>query len=132
MEQIEDLRVQVINGMNPRDIKIAFAREIIERFHDLAAANAAEQDFLQRFQKNALPNEMNHIQLDSESNGLQIANLLKDASLTASTSEAIRMIRQGAVKIDGQRVDDDKLHIAAGTEHVYQVGKRKFAKVTLK
>lgn len=131
-EQIEDLHVQVKSGANPRDIKIAFAKEIIERFHDLTAANAAEQDFLQRFQKNALPNQINEVQLPSCTNGLQIANLLKDAGLTSSTSEAIRMIKQGAVKIDGQRIDDDKLHIAAGTECVYQVGKRKFAKVILK
>lgn len=131
-EQIEDLHVQVKNGANPRDIKIAFAKEIIARFHDLTAANAAEQDFLQRFQKNALPNEINEVKLTSCTNGLQIANLLKDAGLTSSTSEAIRMIKQGAVKIDGQRIDDDKLHIAAGTECVYQVGKRKFARVILK
>ncbi|WP_417349582.1 tyrosine--tRNA ligase [Ferrimonas sp.] len=127
LEEIEQLKADMAAGANPRDIKIALAKEIIARFHDDAAAEAAHQDFIQRFQKNAIPDEMPEVTLDA---GAGIANLLKDANLVGSTSDAMRMIRQGAVKIDGEKVEDTKLVPAAGTA-VYQVGKRKFARITL-
>ena len=130
-QTIQKWRENVSAGSNPRDIKINFAKEIVARFHNAAAAQTAEDDFLQRFQKNALPSEIDEVQLTTEFNGLQIANLLKDAGLTASTSEAIRMIKQGAVKIDGERITDTHLQIEAKSNHVFQVGKRRFARVLL-
>lgn len=128
LEDIADLKQQVAEGRNPRDVKILLAKELIERFHDQAAADAAEQTFIERFQKGAMPDEMPEFTFESE---IPIANLLKEAGLVASTSEALRMIKQGGVKIDGEKLDDAKLVVAASTA-VYQVGKRKFAKVTVK
>ncbi|MEM0516439.1 tyrosine--tRNA ligase [Pseudoalteromonas sp. YIC-827] len=132
LEQVEALKADVANGTNPRDIKIALAKEIITRFHDEQAAQQAHDDFTQRFSKNALPDDIEEQTLDCADAEMMITALLKDANLVASTSEAIRMIKQGAVKIDGEtKVDDSKLMIAKGTTAVYQVGKRRFAKVTL-
>ncbi len=118
-------------GANPRDYKVKLAQEIIERFHNAAAAKKALEDFEARFQRGAIPDEMDEIELSNEGKGYGIANLLKDAGLTASTSEAIRMINQGAVKIDGEKISDSKKEIPTGATHVYQVGKRKFARVTI-
>ncbi|WP_016953977.1 tyrosine--tRNA ligase [Catenovulum agarivorans] len=130
IEEIAQLKVDVENGKNPRDVKIELAKELIARFHDDAAAQGAEQDFIQRFQKNAIPDDIDEVTVTAgEAQG--IANLLKEAGLVASTSEAMRMIKQGAVKIDGEKVADNKLQIEVGSEAVYQVGKRKFAKISL-
>lgn len=131
LSEIDVLQADVVAGRNPRDVKILLAKEIVARFHDETAAMKAELDFINRFQKGALPDEMPHIELSSEPTGLMIAHILKEARLVQSTSEALRMIRQGAVKIDGVKVDDPKLTIDVDTEAVYQVGKRKFAKVKL-
>ena len=131
LEQIEAYQQQVSDGANPRDIKIELAKELIERFHDSAAAEAAHQEFINRFQKGAMPDEMPEFEFASQDGGLAIANLLKDAGLVTSTSEAMRMIKQGAVKIDGEKVADAKVQCQAGTTAVYQVGKRKFARVTV-
>ncbi len=132
IEQIEALKVDVANGTNPRDIKIQLAKEIIARFHSEEAAQQAHDDFTQRFSKNALPDDIEELSLSIEEQEVMITALLKDAGLVASTSEAIRMIKQGAVKIDGEtKVTDSKQMIAKGTTAVYQVGKRRFAKVTL-
>ncbi|WP_105254873.1 tyrosine--tRNA ligase [Pseudoalteromonas sp. T1lg75] len=132
LEQVEALKADVANGTNPRDIKIALAKEIITRFHDEQAAQQAHDDFTQRFSKNALPDDIEEQTLACADAEMMITALLKDAKLVASTSEAIRMIKQGAVKIDGEtKVSDSKLMIAKGTTAVYQVGKRRFAKVTL-
>mgnify|MGYP000495033496 CR=1 FL=1 len=128
--EIEGLKEQVAVGQNPRDIKIDLAKELIARFHSDAAAEQAHADFIKRFQKNALPDDIPEITLTS-GEPMAIGNLLKEAGLVASTSEAMRMIKQGAVKIDGEKVSDNKLAISAGSEAVYQVGKRKFAKVTV-
>lgn len=130
LTDIEALRAEVAAGKNPRDVKVALAKEIIARFHDQAAADAAEQDFIQRFQKNAVPDEMPELHLQLAETGSGIGNVLKAAELVASTSEALRMIKQQAVKIDGERVTDTKFECVAGTA-VYQVGKRKFARITL-
>jgi tyrosyl-tRNA synthetase len=129
---IAALKQQAAEGRNPRDIKIELAKEIIARFHDEAAAEAAEQDFIQRFQKNALPDDIPELTLTLTADSIQIANLLKEAGLVESTSEALRMIKQGAVKLDGEtKVEDSKMEFAKGSSHIFQVGKRKFAKVSL-
>ena len=131
IEEIAQLKITVAEGANPRDTKIELAKEIIARFHDDAAAEAAHQDFTQRFQKNAIPDDMPELTVTLTADGMGIASLLKEASLVASTSEAMRMIKQGAVKIDGEKVDDPKLQLSVAGEAVYQVGKRKFARITL-
>jgi tyrosyl-tRNA synthetase len=131
LTEIEGLKQQVADGANPRDIKIDLAKEIIARFHSDDAAEQAHQDFIKRFQKNALPDEIPEMTIES-GEAMAIGNLLKEAGLVASTSEAMRMIKQGAVKLNGEdKVTDGKLMIEVGTEQIYQVGKRKFAKVTL-
>ncbi|MGL5343872.1 MAG: tyrosine--tRNA ligase [Plesiomonas sp.] len=133
LAEIEDFKARVAAGMlNPRDVKVWLAKEIIARFHSQADADAAEQEFINRFQKGAMPEDMPELTLEAGSEGIAIANLLKEAELVASTSEALRMIKQGGVKIDGEKVDDAKLTLSAGNTAVYQVGKRKFARVTLK
>ena len=131
MSEIRRLRREVDDGANPRDIKFQLGQEIVARFHDQAAAAAAQDAFVARFQKGALPDEIPELMLASHGGNLVIANLLKDAGLTGSTSEALRMIKQGAVRIDGERVNDRGLAIAAGNTHVFQVGKRRFARVTV-
>jgi len=132
LSEIQQLKQDVAAGANPRDVKILLAKEIIARFHDEAAAEAAHQDFTQRFSKNALPDDIPEVLLSCEGQAMPIANLLKEAGLVDSTSEAIRMIKQGAVKLNGeQKIEDSKLEVAKGSSQIYQVGKRKFAKVTL-
>ena len=132
LSDIDALKQRIADGGNPRDVKIELAKEIIARFHDAAAADAAEQDFIQRFSKNALPDDIPELQLSCDGDAMPIANLLKEAGLVASTSEAMRMIKQGAVKRNGdEKIDDSKLEIAKGSEAIYQVGKRKFAKIKL-
>ncbi len=129
--EIEGLQQRVSEGMNPRDVKFQLADEIISRFHDKGDAVQAQANFIARFQKGAMPDDMPEIALAVVDGKLAIANLLKEAGLTASTSEAMRMIKQGAVKIDGEKVVDRGLALAAGSAAVYQVGKRRFAKVRL-
>jgi len=131
LETIEEYKQQIANGSNPRDTKIELAKELIERFHDKDAADAAHQEFINRFQKGAMPDEMPEVTVTTEGGEIAIANLFKEAGLVASTSEAMRMIKQGAAKIDGEKVADNKLQVKAGTEAVFQIGKRKFAKVTV-
>ncbi|MBN6710673.1 tyrosine--tRNA ligase [Haemophilus haemoglobinophilus] len=128
LTEIAQLKVDVENGRNPRDIKILLAKEIIARFHSVEDANNAEQEFINRFQKGAIPDEMPEFTFTGE---MGLANLLKEAGLVGSTSEAIRMVQQGGVKIDGEKVENAKLMISASTA-VYQVGKRKFARITVK
>ncbi len=131
LAEIDEFKAAVQQGANPRDYKVLLAKEIIARFHSAADAEAAEQDFIQRFSKNAIPDEMPEVTLTSDDGGMPIANLLKGADLVGSTSDAMRMIKQGAVKIDGEKVEDTRLVIQAGSTAVYQVGKRKFARITL-
>ena len=131
MNEIEGFKQEIANGKNPRDIKFLLGEEIVARFHDAAAANQARENFIARFQQGAMPDDMPETTLAAPDGVLPIANLLKEAGLTSSTSEALRMIRQGAVKIDGEKVTDTKQQIASGTTHVFQVGKRRFARVTL-
>ncbi len=122
---------QCQQGANPRNYKVKLAQEIIERFHDKEAAEKALKDFEARFKQGAIPEDIQVVELTTENDQYAIANLLKDAGLTASTSEAIRMIKQGALKIDGEKISDTKLQIPVNTEHVYQLGKRKFARVSV-
>jgi len=131
LEDIAALRTAVGDGMNPRDAKFELGREIVARFHSEAAAEDARHEFIARFQQGAMPDEIPEISLDSREGRLGIAHLLKGAGLVGSTSEAFRMIKQGAVRVDGERIEDRSLELAAGSTHVYQVGKRKFARVTL-
>jgi len=132
LDDVAALQKGVAEGRNPRDAKFELAAEIVARFHDAGAATAAQEEFVARFQKGAMPNEITEITLTSDDGQLGIAHLLKGAGLVSSTSEAFRMIKQGAVKIDGVRVDDRALMIEAGSSCVYQVGKRRFARVHLK
>jgi len=131
LEDIASLRRSVDDGLNPRDAKFELGREIVARFHDEASAEDAKKEFISRFQQGAMPDQIAEVALDSQDGQLGIAHLLKGAGLVSSTSEAFRMIKQGAVKIDGQRVDDRALQIVAGSSNVYQVGKRRFARVSI-
>ncbi|WP_101774839.1 tyrosine--tRNA ligase [Pasteurella oralis] len=128
LTEIVQLKTEVKNGRNPRDVKVLLAKEIIARFHSEADAQAAEQEFINRFQKGVMPDKMPEFTFEGE---IGLANLLKEAGLVASTSEANRMVQQGGVKIDGEKVEDAKLVITSSSA-VYQVGKRKFARVTVK
>ena len=132
LAEIEGYQAAIEQGKNPRDVKIDLAKELISRFHDEAAATAAHQEFINRFQKGAMPDEMPELELAPEGGEIAIANLLKAASLVGSTSDAYRMIKQGAAKIDGEKITDRNLVVASGSVGVYQVGKRKFARVSVK
>jgi tyrosyl-tRNA synthetase len=131
MSEVEQFQRDVAAGANPRDIKFLLAEEIITRFHDAGAAAAAKQDFITRFTRGALPDDMPEVALTLEQSTIGIAALLKQSGLTASTSESFRMIDQGAVKLDGEKVSDRGLDLARGSVVVAQVGKRKFSRITL-
>jgi len=118
-------------GANPRDIKFELALEIIARFHNQQAAEAAKQDFIQRFQKGQLPDEIPEHVLTATGSPWMVGAALKDAGLVSSTSEAIRMIKQGAVKVNGEKIADAKLELDLTQALILQVGKRKVAKVSL-
>lgn len=127
---IQQWRDEVTTGRNPIEIKKDFAEEIVARFHSEQDGIQARQGFENQFKKGQIPDDINEVTLTIADEGLAIANILKDAGLTVSTSEAFRMIKQGAVKIDGEKVEDRGLIIPKGVEHIIQVGKRKFAKVS--
>ncbi|NNJ90499.1 MAG: tyrosine--tRNA ligase [Gammaproteobacteria bacterium] len=131
MSEINDFRKQVEEGANPRDIKFLLAKELIGRFHSAAEADQAQNNFIARFQKGAMPDEIPEVELDVEEGELGIAALLNGAGLVSSNGEGFRMIKQGAVKIDGEKVSDKNLRLPSGFEGVVQVGKRKFARVKL-
>ena len=130
-EKIAAMKLSVAQGANPRDIKFELAKEIVARFHDPRAADNAMREFIARFQKGAMPEDIPELRMQTPDGGLPIANLLKQADLVSSTSDAIRMIKQGAVKIDGEKVADPRLIITQGSDQIYQVGKRRFARVRL-
>jgi tyrosyl-tRNA synthetase len=131
MTEINQFKTDIDNGTNPRDIKFILAKEIITRFHDEAAAEKSQQNFIDRFKKGKIPDDIEEFEMQSTDGSLGIAYIIKDAGMTTSTGEAIRMIKQGAVKIDGEKVIDTKLSVENNTTKVYQVGKRKFARVTI-
>ncbi len=129
--EIEKLKRDVIQGVNPRDVKFQLGQEIVTRFHDRAAADEAKANFVARFQKGSIPDDMPEVTLDSVGGCLGIAFVLKGAGLTVSTSEAFRMIQQGAVRVDGERVTDRDMSVHAGSTHIFQIGKRRFARITV-
>ena len=132
MTEVEALRRQVEQeGRNPRDVKFELAEEIVARFHDQAAAQAARESFVAQFQQGAMPEDIPEVELEAGSDGLPVAQILKAAGLTGSTSEAHRMVSQGAVRMDGERLADSRQAVPAGSSHVFQVGKRKFARIRL-
>ena len=131
MAEIELWREECLAGTNPRNYKVKLGQEIVARFHGRQAAVNALEVFEARFQRGALPDDMPEVQLSVDAEGLAIANVLKDAGLVTSTSEAIRLIKQGAVKIDGEKLEDTKAVIELSSKCVYQVGKRKYARIEL-
>ena len=129
---IAQWKKDIAGGANPRDIKVRFAQEIVTRFHDRAAAEAALADFENRFKHGGVPEDLQEQVMEAPAEGAGIAHVLKSTGVVPSTSEALRMIEQGGVKVNGEKVSDKSLKLAPGTTYVLQVGKRKFAKVTLK
>ena len=126
---LKQLRDEAEGGRNPRDIKFLLATELVTRFHDAAAAERALAAFVARHRDQAVPADLPRLEVAATEGSIGIAHLLKAAGLVGSTSEAVRLIQQGGVRIDGERVEDRSLAIAVGREHVYQVGKRRFARV---
>jgi tyrosyl-tRNA synthetase len=131
MTTVRAWREQVADGRNPRDIKVLFAREIVARFHGMSAAEQANEEFERRFRHGELPEDMPEVTLKAPDNGLAVPQLLKQAGLVPSVSEALRVIEQGGVKLDGERVADKALRVARGRKVVAQVGKRRFARIVL-
>jgi tyrosyl-tRNA synthetase len=132
LTDIAALRRDAAAGRNPRDIKFELAREIVARFHDAAAAERAHKNFIARVSEKAVPDDLPLKEIAVEASGVRIANLLKEAGLAASTSEANRKIDEGAVRIDGTKVTDRGVTVKPGAEHVFQVGTRRFARLKLK
>ena len=132
MTEITSMRAAVVEGRNPRDIKVLLAQELVERFHSRRAAEEAAEDFEARFRRGQLPDDLPEVVVQAADGGLSIVQVLKQAGLTGSTSEAMRMIAQGAVRLDGERIDDKDLVLPTGEAVVLQVGKRRFARVTLR
>jgi tyrosyl-tRNA synthetase len=131
LSELAALKAQAAGGRNPRDIKLELAREIVARFHDPAAAERAQRDFTARVSEKAVPQDLPLKRVPVEPAGLRLANVLKEAGLAGSTSEANRKIEEGAVRIDGSRISDKGLTLKAGAEHVLQVGAKRFARVRL-
>lgn len=132
LSEIAQLKTQIAEGRNPRDVKFELAAEIITRFHSAVEAERAQAEFIARFSQGALPENIEEISLsDPSKNEWAIANILKESGLCASTSEALRMIKQGAVKMDGEKIENEKLLIGRNTSAIYQVGKRRVAKITV-
>ncbi len=130
-DEINVLKGDQAKGKNPRDIKIELAKELITRFHDAESANFAEENFINQFQKKNIPDDIEEISFTLSESSITLANLLKHCGMTSSASEAMRMIKQGAVRIDEEKIIDTKHIISSGTSAIYQVGKRKFKKITL-
>jgi tyrosyl-tRNA synthetase len=131
LADIEALQAAVDDGRNPRDVKFELAIELVTRFHDEAAAVREKDEFIARFQKGAMPQDIPDVSVSGEDGKLGIAHLLREAGLVTSTSEAVRMIKAGAVRIEGAKIEDRGLEVEAGTCQIYQVGKRKFARVSV-
>jgi len=129
--EISILKKEVDNGANPRDIKFILAEELVDRFHEKGEGSNCKQKFLERFQKGAIPSDIKEVDIDIENETILLTNLLKNVEMTSSTSEAMRLIKQGGVKIDSEKVSDTKLEIKKGSEAVYQVGKRKFLHIKI-
>ena len=130
-EEIAQYKQEVAEGRNPRDVKVLLAQEIVRRFHSRQAAEDALADFEARFRQGEIPEDVENVDIPCTAEGMGIAQVLKHAGLTGSTSEALRMIEQGGVRLDGERVSDRLLVLKPGTTVVLQIGKRKFARVSL-
>lgn len=128
-DEIKELQASVEAGMNPRDAKFKLAIEIVDRFHGEGEGEKCKDAFLKRFQKGAIPEDIEEVSYSLEDESMPLVNLLKETGMVASTSEASRLIKQGGIKIDSKKVEDPKMLISAGTKQVYQVGKRKFLKI---
>jgi tyrosyl-tRNA synthetase len=131
LADIAGLRAAATQGRNPRDIKLELAAELTARFHDQAAAQTAQRNFMARVSDKAVPTDLAPVAIAVDATGLRVANVLKAAGLAASTSEANRKIDEGAVKVDGVRVSDRGLTLHAGADHVLQVGTRRYARIQL-
>jgi tyrosyl-tRNA synthetase len=129
VSELEQLRADAANGMNPRDIKYLLAGELVERFYSVSDARTAKEEFINRFQKGAMPSNIDEKVVDSSGKEMPIATVIKEAGLVASTSEALRMVDQGAVRIDGERVVSRDKKIRAGDTGIFQVGKHRFARI---
>lgn len=132
LEKIKQWQEEVMQGLNPRDVKFILAEELTSRFHGEQAGRQAKENFIARFQKGSLPEDIPLVELAVGEEGLSIAHILKNAGLAASTSEAIRLIQQSAVRVDGEKVEDRGLLFQAGCSLLLQVGKRRIARVMLK
>ena len=130
-DDINSLKSQVANGKNPRDVKILLAQEIVARFHDASAANNATVEFSQRFAKNEMPTEIDTVTISTADSELPLSYILKHANLVSSSSEGIRMIKQGAVKIDGEKVITNEFIAVMQDPFLLQVGKRRFARIKI-
>lgn len=131
LAEISGLGEEVARGRNPRDVKFELAEEIVARFHGAGDAEGARRAFIERFRKGVAPEDMPEVSLGAGPGGMPVANMLKESGLVESTSEGIRMIRQGAVRIDGERVSDGKASLQPGVRIVVQIGKRKWARVSI-
>lgn len=131
LAEINQWKNDVAEGKNPRDVKLEFSKEIVARFHGDAAGEAAVQNFINRFSKGQLPEDISEYEftLEKDQTSIGIASLLKHFDLVTSTSDAIRMIKQAAVRVDNEKITDTQLQVSRGTHHLYQVGKRKFARI---
>ena len=129
LADIRRLQEEVTAGINPRDVKYQLAHEIVERFHSASDAEKAHQSFVNQFQHGEIPDEIAKVDIDNQGNDMPVANVIKSAGLAGSTSEVYRLMAQGAVRIDGERVDDRKLTIKTGVSALFQVGKRRFARI---
>ena len=132
MAAIESMKLEVVEGANPRDVKFELAQELVGRFYDSLVAKRARERFIAQFQRGAMPKDIPAVDLAVGDDGLPVANVLKGVGLVASTSEALRLIQQGAVRINGERIEDRHLEIKAGSTQIFQVGKRRFVRVTLR
>ena len=128
-EEIAKLKAEMESGKNPRDIKFVLAEELVDRFHNEGDGEKCKDTFLKRFQKGQMPDDIESIQVDIEGDSILLVNLLKDAKMIASVSEGNRLIEQGGIKIDSEKVEDQKFEVNKGSENIYQVGKRKFLKI---
>ena len=130
-EEINDLKKQMENGKNPRDIKFILAEELVDRFHKDGEGKKCKESFLNRFQKGKIPDDIDSVKINIDGPKIMLVNLLKDANMISSVSEGNRLIKQGGIKINSEKVEDPKLEVSEGSEDVYQVGKRKFLKIKL-
>lgn len=130
-KEIEVLKKQMEDGANPRDIKFLLAEELVDRFHSDGQGSKCKEAFLQRFQKGQIPEDISSLTVEIDGDSIPLPNLLKNSEMVSSTSEAMRLIKQGGVKIDSVKVEDPKLEIQKSSEALYQVGKRKFLQIKI-